>query len=143
MITHSSPATHKGTLQFAAALSRNADTEAATRDVADAVRRQIGQHSVDLAFMFFSAHHAAHVTVISTMLQEALKAEICVGCSGEGVIGGSEELETAPALAHGRGCERLRARPRALDRPFASGSCDSAPAVLFRFARSDPDNRLA
>lgn len=99
MITHSSHATHKGTLQFASALSRNPDTEAATRDVADAVRRQIGQHSVDLAFVFFSAHHAAQVTVISTMLQEALKAEVCVGCSGEGVIGGSEELETAPALA--------------------------------------------
>jgi small ligand-binding sensory domain FIST len=98
MITHSSHATHNGTLQFASALSRNADTEAATRDVADTVRRQIGEHSVDLAFVFFSAHHAAQAMVISTMLQEALHAKVCVGCSGEGVIGGSEELETAPAL---------------------------------------------
>jgi small ligand-binding sensory domain FIST len=98
MITHSSHAAHKGTLQFASALSRNTDTEAATRDVADAVRQQIGQHPVDLAFVFFSAHHSAQATVISTMLKEALRAEVCVGCSGEGVIGGSEELETAPAL---------------------------------------------
>jgi small ligand-binding sensory domain FIST len=98
MITHPSHATHNGTLQFASALSRNADTEAATRDVADSVRQQIGEHSVDLAFVFFSAHHAAQATVISTMLQEALYAKACVGCSGEGVIGGSEELETAPAL---------------------------------------------
>ena len=98
MITHSSHAAHKGTLQFASALSRNTDTEAATRDVADAVRQQIGQHPVDLAFVFFSAHHSAQATVISTMLKEALHAEVCVGCSGEGVIGGAEELETAPAL---------------------------------------------
>jgi small ligand-binding sensory domain FIST len=98
MITHSSHAAHKGTLQFASALSRNTDTEAATRDVADAVRQQIGQHPVDLAFVFFSAHHSAQATVISTMIKEALRAEVCVGCSGEGVIGGSEELETAPAL---------------------------------------------
>lgn len=98
MITHSSHAAHKGTLQFASALSRNTDTEAATRDVADAVRQQIGQHPVDLAFVFFSAHHSAQATVISTMLTEALHAEVCVGCSGEGVIGGAEELETAPAL---------------------------------------------
>ena len=98
MITHSSHAAHKGTLQFASALSRNTDTEAATRDVADAVRHQIGRHPVDLAFVFFSAHHSAQATVISTMLKEALHAEVCVGCSGEGVIGGAEELETAPAL---------------------------------------------
>jgi small ligand-binding sensory domain FIST len=98
MITHSSHAAHKGTLQFASALSRNTDTEAATRDVADAIRQQIGQHPVDLAFVFFSAHHSAQATVISTMLKEALRAEVCVGCSGEGVIGGPEELETAPAL---------------------------------------------
>jgi small ligand-binding sensory domain FIST len=98
MITHSSHAAHKGTLQFASALSRNTDTEAATRDVADAVRQQIGRHPVDLAFVFFSAHHSAQATVISTMLKEALHAEVCVGCSGEGVIGGAEELETAPAL---------------------------------------------
>jgi small ligand-binding sensory domain FIST len=98
MITHSSHAAHKGTLQFASALSRNTDTEAATRDVADTVRRQIGEHPVDLAFVFFSAHHSAQATVISTMLNEALRAEVCVGCSGEGVIGGAEELETAPAL---------------------------------------------
>ncbi|HEY6973784.1 MAG TPA: FIST N-terminal domain-containing protein [Nitrospiraceae bacterium] len=98
MITHSSRATHNSTLQFASALSRSADTEAAARDVADIVRRQIGENSVDLAFAFFSAHHVAHATVISTMLQEALQPEVCVGCSGEGVIGGSEELETAPAI---------------------------------------------
>lgn len=98
MISHSSPATHNATLQFASALSRNADTEAATRDVADAVRRQIGEKPMDLAFVFFSAHHAAQATVISTMLQDELQTEVCVGCSGEGVIGGSEELETTPGL---------------------------------------------
>ncbi len=98
MITHPSRATHNTTLQFASALSRNADTEAATRDVADAVRQQIGENPVDLAFVFFSAHHAAQATVISTMLQDALQAEVCLGCSGEGVIGSSEELETVPGL---------------------------------------------
>lgn len=98
MITHSLHGTHSGTLQFASALSRNADTEAATRDVADTVRRQIGQRSVDLACVFFSGHHAGQARLISTMLQEALVAEVCIGCSGEGVIGGSQELETAPGL---------------------------------------------
>lgn len=98
MITQTPRTTHNGTMQCASALSRNADTEAATRDVADAVLQQIGENSVDLAFVFFSAHHAAQATVISTMLQDALRAEVCVGCSGEGVIGGSEELETSSAL---------------------------------------------
>jgi len=98
MITPSSRATHSSTLQFASALSRSTDTEAAARDVADTVRRQIGENPVNLAFAFFSAHHAAHASVISAMLQEALQPAVCVGCSGEGVISGSEELETAPAI---------------------------------------------
>jgi small ligand-binding sensory domain FIST len=98
MITHSIGTTASTTLQFASAVSRKTDTEAATRDLADAVRLQIGNQPVDLAFVFFSSHHAAKATVIATMLREILQAQICIGCSGEGVIAGSEEIETAAAL---------------------------------------------
>ena len=36
--------------------------------------------------------------MISAMLQRELRAKVCLGCSGEGVIAGSEEIETAAAL---------------------------------------------
>jgi small ligand-binding sensory domain FIST len=98
MMTHSTSTTTPATLQFATALSRKTDTEAATRDLADAIRMQIGPAPIDLAFVFFSAHHAAKASMISAMLQKELRAKVCLGCSGEGVIAGSEEIETAAAL---------------------------------------------
>jgi len=93
--THSQTST---ALRFASALSRNTDTEAAVRDLADAVRTQIGQGTLDLAFVFFSAHHAEKAHLIATMMRDELSVEVCLGCSGEGIIAGAQELETAAAL---------------------------------------------
>jgi small ligand-binding sensory domain FIST len=98
MMTPSTGTTTPTRLQFATALSRKTDTEAATRDLADAIQMQIGTAPIDLAFVFFSPHHAAKASMISAMLQRELRAKACIGCSGEGVIAGSEEIETAAAL---------------------------------------------
>jgi small ligand-binding sensory domain FIST len=98
MMTPSTVTTTPTAFQFATALSRKTDTEAATRDLADAIQMQIGSVTIDLAFVFFSAHHAPQASMISTMLQRELRAKVCLGCSGEGVIAGSDEIETAAAL---------------------------------------------
>jgi len=87
-----------GALEFAAALSRKSDTEAAARDLADDIRARVGTASIDLACLFFSAHHASKAEVLVTMLTQSLGPRLMLGCSGEGVIAGSEELETAPAV---------------------------------------------
>lgn len=65
---------------------------------------QLGTASIDLAFVFFSAHHADKASMISAMLQSELRAKVCLGCSGEGVIAGSEEIETAAALTVWAAC---------------------------------------
>jgi len=98
MITQATQHKTSTTLQFASALSRKTDTEAAVRDLADAIRSQIGQATLDLGLVFFSAHHAEKSRLIAAMLQEELHIDVCLGCSGEGVIAGEEELETAAAL---------------------------------------------
>ena len=98
MMRQSTSVTTPATLQFATALSRKTDTEAATRDLADAIRRQVGTAPIDLAFAFFSIHHASNIPLISSILRRDLQAKVCLGCSGEGVIAGSEEIETAAAL---------------------------------------------
>jgi small ligand-binding sensory domain FIST len=104
MTTHSTSTTTPATLQFATALSRKTDTEAATRDLADAIRMQIGITPIDLAFVFFSTHHATKIAMISAMLRKELRAKVCLGCSGEGVIAGSEEIETSAALTVWAAC---------------------------------------
>ncbi|MCG3777574.1 MAG: hypothetical protein JW388_0268 [Nitrospira sp.] len=98
MMTPSTVTITSSTLQFATALSRKTDTEAAVRDLADAIKRQLGTASIDLAFVFFSSHHAEKASMISAMLQSELRPKVCLGCSGEGVIAGSEEIESAAAL---------------------------------------------
>ncbi|NOS80132.1 MAG: hypothetical protein E8D46_05365 [Nitrospira sp.] len=104
MTTHSTSATTRTTLQFATALSRKTDTEAATRDLADAILMQIGRAPIDLAFVFFSAHHASKASMISAMLQKELRVKVCLGCSGEGVIANAQEIETAAALTVWAAC---------------------------------------
>ncbi len=98
MITQPAQSHTSTTLQFASAISRKTDTEAAVRDLADAIRAQVGRVSIDLAFVFFSAHHAEKASLIATMIREELPVEVCLGCSGEGIIAGAEELETSPGL---------------------------------------------
>jgi small ligand-binding sensory domain FIST len=98
MMTPSIGTTTPARLQFATALSRKTDTEAATRDLADAIRVKMGTVPIDLAFVFFSTHHAAKASMISVMLQRELRAKACIGCTGEGVIAGCEEIETASAM---------------------------------------------
>ena len=98
MVTQQAQRQTSTALRFASALSRKSDTEAAVRDLADAVRAQLGQRTFDLAFVFFSVHHTEKAHLIATMLREELSVEVCLGCSGEGVIAGAEEIETAAAL---------------------------------------------
>src|SRR5688572_3472935 len=98
MITHQTQSQTAVRPRFASALSRKTDTEAAIRDLADAVRAHLGLGKLDLGFVFFSSHHAEKGDLIAAMIREALSIEVCLGCSGEGVIAGAEEFETAPAL---------------------------------------------
>ncbi|BCA55447.1 hypothetical protein W02_25870 [Nitrospira sp. KM1] len=98
MTAHTTRTTTSATLQFASALSRKTDTEAAVRDLADAIRSQIGHEPMDLACIFFSPHHVEKAGLISAMLKEELRVGACLGCSGTGIIAGTEEVETAAAL---------------------------------------------
>ena len=91
---HSAPTV----LQFAAALSRRSHTEAAVHDLVGLIREQIGPRPLDVAFVFFSVHHAEQASTIATMVKDSLGVDVFLGCTGEGVIAGSEEMETAPAL---------------------------------------------
>jgi small ligand-binding sensory domain FIST len=85
-------------LRFASVLSKRSDTEAAARDLADEIQGKLGHASIDLACLFFSAHHVSKSGLLVAMIQESLRPRIMIGCSGEGVIAGNEELETAPAI---------------------------------------------
>lgn len=85
-------------MQFAVALSKQTDTDAAALEVAAAIRARLGGTPIDLACVFFSAHHTERVGRLAEVLTETLRPKLLLGCSGEGVIAGAEELETQPAM---------------------------------------------
>ncbi len=85
-------------MRFAVALSKTAATESAALAVADDIRAQLGADPIDLVCVFFSAHHVATADVLAQVLTETLQPILLIGCSGEGVIAGAEELETVPAI---------------------------------------------
>jgi small ligand-binding sensory domain FIST len=85
-------------VRFAVALSRTRETEAAALEVVARIREQLGNSSIDLACLFFSSHHIPAADTLVSRLNQMLEPKVLIGCSGEGVIAGAEELETAPAL---------------------------------------------
>ncbi len=92
------PSRKATTFHFASALSRNPDTEAAARDLADEILAKLGASPVDFACLFFSSHHRSRADMLSAILSTRLQPRCMIGCSGEGIIAGSEEWETAPAV---------------------------------------------
>ncbi len=90
--------TTTATLRFASALSRLTDAAAAGRAVAQAVRQQIGEDPIDLAFLFFSNHYSARAESLCAAVRKEAGPRVLLGCSGEGVIAGGEEIETDPAV---------------------------------------------
>jgi small ligand-binding sensory domain FIST len=93
-----SSSSQTGALRFATALSTQSDTGKAAGDLADEVQAKLGTAPIDLACLFFSAHHAMRADVLAAAISRSLRPRFLIGCSGEGIIAGTEELETAPAV---------------------------------------------
>ncbi|MBX3347642.1 MAG: FIST C-terminal domain-containing protein [Nitrospira sp.] len=85
-------------MQFSVALSQQVDTDSAAFEAAASIRMQLGGTPIDLVCVFFSAHHTEGAGRLAELLTGTLRPKLLLGCSGEGVIAGAEELETTPAL---------------------------------------------
>jgi small ligand-binding sensory domain FIST len=83
-------------MRFHAALSEHESTPHAADAVIDAARA--AEFHPDVAFCFFTAHHAAEGATLLDRLAAQVNAPI-VGCSAEGVIGPDREVERAPGVA--------------------------------------------
>jgi small ligand-binding sensory domain FIST len=55
--------------------------------------------NADLALVFASYHHREHYAELLARVGERTGAAIIAGCSGQGIIGGSQEVEAQPAVS--------------------------------------------
>jgi len=86
------------TLKFASAVSREQNSRAAGSAVAQVARRDLEGRQADLACLFFSPQYAESAKELVEAVRQELSPHRLIGCSGEGVIGGGEEIESAAAV---------------------------------------------
>lgn len=85
-------------MHCAVSVSRESDPTLAATALGAGVRKELGGARADLAALFFTADYAEAVSELVGGVQQSLDARVLVGCTGEGVIGGREEIEDGPAV---------------------------------------------
>ena len=81
--------------RFSVAVSRERDGGDAMRGLTASIKAQL-REAPDLAFLFVTSHHADDMEKLSAAIREELAVPVLLGCTGEGVIAGLEEIETGP-----------------------------------------------
>jgi small ligand-binding sensory domain FIST len=85
-------------LSFTTAFSTAEDTADALEQVCAEIRLQLAG-AADLALVFVSPHHADHFEKIAAELCDVARTENLLGCTGESIVAGEQEIEGQPALA--------------------------------------------
>lgn len=88
-----------GVLKMACGLSARAQPVQAASEIAQQVQTSLGGQSVDLAFMFFSRHHADAARALGYSIRRRLEPRWLVGVSVESVIAGGIEQEGSPGVS--------------------------------------------
>jgi small ligand-binding sensory domain FIST len=96
-------------MTFASALSEHPDPAEATGEVIGAVLEQLGTEP-DVAAVFASPQHRDTFGDMAAAIGRMLRPGVLVGTTAVAVLGGSREVEDAPAIGLWAG--RLAARPR-------------------------------
>ncbi len=85
-------------MPFAAALSTAPQALQAVAEVCALARQQL-QGEPDLAFAFFSGHHAGAADEVLRGVRREIAPRCLLGCVAEAVIGNEREVESGPALS--------------------------------------------
>jgi small ligand-binding sensory domain FIST len=85
-------------VQFASAVSKEMNAAEAGRTLAGQIECILQNGPIDLACLFLSSHYAEHAEELSSTVFDRLSPRVLLGCTGEGIIAGSEEIESAPAV---------------------------------------------
>ncbi len=86
-------------MPFAASHSRATNISDAIRSVTEEIRAAFGKAEPDFSLLFVSHTHAEGFGQLASRICEATGTKVLIGCTGETVIGGREEIESGPALS--------------------------------------------
>ncbi len=83
---------------FITAFSTSEDIDAAVEQVCAEIRLQLAG-AADLALVFMSSHFAERAEQIAAAVCDAARTENVLGCTGESIVAGDQEIEGQPALS--------------------------------------------
>jgi small ligand-binding sensory domain FIST len=86
-------------MPFAASLSRATNTSDAIRSVMEEVRGALRGAEPDISFLFVNHAHQDAFSQLASRICEATGTKMLIGCTGETIVGGDQEIESGPALS--------------------------------------------
>src|SRR5690348_9335077 len=84
-------------MRFHASVSESESSADAAAEILRAAKES--GVATDVAFFFFTPHHADDVETIVENFWLELDPQVMLGCSAEGVIGGDREIERMPGMS--------------------------------------------
>ena len=90
--------TGRPSMEFYSGFSAEADTRRAIETLSQEAAQSI-RGSADLILVFFSPHHRRTISEAMLKLMRDLSPKVLLGCSGEGIIGTTVEMEGKPAFS--------------------------------------------
>ncbi|MCP4246117.1 MAG: hypothetical protein GY778_03625 [bacterium] len=130
-------------MQFASAISRNADTSAAVRELLDTLRAKADPAEFDWLLLFCTAHYEDDLDAVVKVLAEAAPKAVLLGCSAEGTIGGDRESQSSCSLSVlGAKLPGVRVRPFHLTQDQTENADGAGDwAGLLGFDKNDPEEK--
>jgi small ligand-binding sensory domain FIST len=93
------PPRRMDTPHFASALSTKVDSDAAIEEVSRALAAGLAGRKPDFAAVFVSHHHGTAIESLGPRLAQATGARVLIGCTGEGIVGTTQEIERGAAIS--------------------------------------------
>jgi small ligand-binding sensory domain FIST len=87
------------TPRFSSALSTKADSDAAIGEVSEKLVAGLAGAKPDLAAVFVSHHHGTAIENLGPRIAQATGARVLIGCTGEGIVGATKEIERGAAIS--------------------------------------------
>lgn len=86
-------------MRFVSALSTEYDADMAAAELLTQIGERMDDQPIHLMVIFLSPHFAHHVSMFSERLRQAFHPQTLIGCTAQGVIDATREVEREPAVS--------------------------------------------
>ena len=86
-------------MMYCASYSKAHDLTIALDAICDELAAGLSGSAPDITFIFVSHSHADHLDQLASLIYRKSQSRLMLGCTGEAIAGGREEIESGPAIS--------------------------------------------